>query len=542
MSDLHLDDEDDETNEILNQYKRKLNAYYSNEKDQKQQLWYPMFSHTFHQFKEKKNLSWVKKNQQQFLDNSPNQILKNRWFSEECGSITSLVFSNDGERIIVGHANGLIQMRHGHNGNVLATLRNIQFPPKPIYALEFSKHEERVCYAACTDGIVYRIEIPFIDTSSQNVSTEMCIRKDPALEWLNTQFYGSPGTATNATPFILQRTPALALGVTADSAKIIVGYSDASLKIYDMQTQEAEHVFKVHKIRLQFIPKKLQRVHSGQICAVRCHSDKPYMFASAAWDKTLRIWDTRCKVGCMMTFEGVNVCHDAIDLNREHAISGSWSPAEALCTWDLVAKKRLNIIRVQNRRPDVDGEYIYACRFWRSSQFNRKGKYGIIGGSGTGCVEVINLHNRYITCSYPAPGTVLAVASFNDRIAFGGTSPVFNIVSFHDPKHEEYSPDETPKYDFAVHPVTMFERLREYNLSPRTSEIGYGEGEGEELVEAGTGESEKKLEKTNRSSARASRPELEQPDSSRKSLCTDISKQPFRKSRIITVTNIKSTH
>lgn len=83
-------------------------------------------------------------------------------------------------------------------------------------------------------------------------------------------------------------------------------------------------------------------------------------------------------------------------------------------------------------------------------QYNRKGKYGIIGGSGTDCLEVVNLHNRYITCSYPTPGAVLAVTSFQERIAFGGTSSSFNIVSFHDPKHEKdkYEAAVDPDYDY----------------------------------------------------------------------------------------------
>lgn len=51
-------------------------------------------------------------------------------------------------------------MRHGSTGTVLCTLRNVQFPPKPVYAIEYSMVEERVCYAACMDGAIYRIEIP----------------------------------------------------------------------------------------------------------------------------------------------------------------------------------------------------------------------------------------------------------------------------------------------------------------------------------------------------------------------------------------------
>lgn len=43
--------------------------------------------------------------------------------------------------------------------------------------------------------------------------------------------------------------------------------------------------------------------------------------------------------------------------------------------WDIVAKKKLNTIRVQNRRPDIDGEYIYACRYWRSNDVSALLKY-----------------------------------------------------------------------------------------------------------------------------------------------------------------------
>ncbi|XP_050666616.1 uncharacterized protein LOC126966528 [Leptidea sinapis] len=269
---------------------------------------------------------------------------------------------------------------------------------------------------------------------------------------MTTQFFGNPGILTFAVPFITQRTPALSLGTTADQAKLVVGYADTSIKVYDMETQEAETTYKVQKLRLQLIPKKLQRLHFGQVCAVRCHDDRPTVFASAAWDKTVRVWDIRCSVGCVMTFEGVDVCSDSIDLNRDSLIVGSWQPTEALSVWNLVAKKRECIVRVQNRRPNVDGEYIHACRFWRSKEFNRKGKYGIIGGSGTNCVEVINLHNRYIACSYPAPGTITAITSFNERIAFSGTAPVLTIVTFHDPKHEKYCPDPEPEFDYTKEP------------------------------------------------------------------------------------------
>ncbi|VVC95699.1 unnamed protein product [Leptidea sinapis] len=344
--------------------------------------------------------SWINENYDIFFKDTPNDYLTKISYLSECGFITSMIYSPDGIFLIAGFSTGLIQMRHGSTGVVLSTLRHIQFPPKPVYALQYSRLEERVCYAACADGAVYKIDIPNIVVSVDD-PPEYCIRADPALESMTTQFFGNPGILTFAVPFITQRTPALSLGTTADQAKLVVGYADTSIKVYDMETQEAETTYKVQKLRLQLIPKKLQRLHFGQ---------------------------------------------------RDSLIVGSWQPTEALSVWNLVAKKRECIVRVQNRRPNVDGEYIHACQFWRSKEFNRKGKYGIIGGSGTNCVEVINLHNRYIACSYPAPGTITAITSFNERIAFSGTAPVLTIVTFHDPKHEKYGPDPEPEFDYTKEP------------------------------------------------------------------------------------------
>lgn len=40
---------------------------------------------------------------------------------------------------------------------------------------------------------------------------------------------------------------------------------------------------------MKLMLKKLQRSHSGQVCALRCHPQNVYQFASAAWDNTLRV-------------------------------------------------------------------------------------------------------------------------------------------------------------------------------------------------------------------------------------------------------------
>ncbi|KAL4714195.1 hypothetical protein ACJJTC_008549 [Scirpophaga incertulas] len=347
---------------FVNEYRERIKQQMLRE-DETQKSAFISFAEREHSISDS---GWIKENYEKFFEHTPNEEFIKLHFLSEMGYITSMIYTPDGKFILVGHSSGMIQMRHGVTGTVLHTLRNIQFPPKPIYALQYSRIEERVCYAACMDGAIYRIEIPNLDLSAADIP-EYCIKADPTLQNLYTQFYSAPGISSCATPFVTQRSPALSMGITSDQAKLVVGYADTSVKIYDMETQEIDLNLKVHKIRRQFIPKKLQRMHFHQVCAIRCHDEKPYMFASGAWDNTLRIWDVRCKVGCMMTFEGVNICSDSIDLNREHCIAGSWQPLEALTVWDLAARKRLNIIRVQNRRPDVDGEYIYSCRYWSTT-------------------------------------------------------------------------------------------------------------------------------------------------------------------------------
>ncbi|CAH2074357.1 unnamed protein product, partial [Iphiclides podalirius] len=235
---------------------------------------------------------------------------------------------------------------------------------------------------------------------------------------------------------------------------MVVGYGDACIKIFDMATQELDTTYKVQKLRLQVYSEETATPSYWTGLRVTLRRTEPF-----------HIWDIRCKSGCVTTFEGVNICSDSIDLNRNQCVVGSWQPTEALTVWDIVAKKKVNTIRVQNRRPDVDGEYIYACRYWKSTDFNRKGKYALIGGSGTNCLEVINLHNRYISCSYHTAGTILAIASHQERIAYGGTAPFLTIVSFHDPKHERYKSDIeddpslwTPGNDFLSHSTTTLDQ------------------------------------------------------------------------------------
>jgi hypothetical protein len=92
--------------EIVTELIKNVNYYYNESRSAK--IWYPMF---YNGTRRKKNkCDWVRENHETFLKSASNKIMYNRWFFSECGFITSLIYSPNGSRIIVGHSSGLIQV------------------------------------------------------------------------------------------------------------------------------------------------------------------------------------------------------------------------------------------------------------------------------------------------------------------------------------------------------------------------------------------------------------------------------------------------
>ena len=68
----------------------------------------------FKSFAEKRlsvaDLTWLQDNDERFLDHTANKSLVKVHYLSECGFICSMIFSEDGEHVIVGHSSGLIQV------------------------------------------------------------------------------------------------------------------------------------------------------------------------------------------------------------------------------------------------------------------------------------------------------------------------------------------------------------------------------------------------------------------------------------------------
>ncbi|KOB65167.1 Uncharacterized protein OBRU01_24498, partial [Operophtera brumata] len=68
---------------------------------------------TFVSFAEKRlsatDVAWLQDNEERFFRDTANETLTSQCYRSEYGFISSMIYSADGEFIIVGHASGLIQ-------------------------------------------------------------------------------------------------------------------------------------------------------------------------------------------------------------------------------------------------------------------------------------------------------------------------------------------------------------------------------------------------------------------------------------------------
>lgn len=55
-------------------------------------------------------INWLQDNKEKFFKDTSNQTLVEKHYLSECGFISSMIYTPDGEAIIVGHSTGLIQV------------------------------------------------------------------------------------------------------------------------------------------------------------------------------------------------------------------------------------------------------------------------------------------------------------------------------------------------------------------------------------------------------------------------------------------------
>lgn len=107
-------------------------------------------------------------------------------------------------------------------------------------------------------------------------------------------------------------------------------------------------------------------------------------------------------------------------------VTGSWTAENSLQIWDLRNTQLVDTIVPSNRPKSVAGEFPYCVQFFRGDLI---GQTLVVGGSGTGLVEVIDTRQKKTNASFRTLKAVLAIDSTSGHVVFGGMEDVIRIAA-----------------------------------------------------------------------------------------------------------------
>jgi len=160
---------------------------------------------------------------------------------------------------------------------------------------------------------------------------------------------------------------------------------DYTIKLYDSNLNNSASFNRVVKSYGCFVssdppntmsnsPNDTINSHSNRLQSVEFSNASNDILFTGGWDRTVKIWDKRTQTGLVNTIHGPFICgSDAIDINNHLVLTAAWVKDNALSLWDMRnTKKKLQTLPIKkNAREDLKGgEYLYACKFFSSTQFN----------------------------------------------------------------------------------------------------------------------------------------------------------------------------
>ncbi len=160
---------------------------------------------------------------------------------------------------------------------------------------------------------------------------------------------------------------------------------DYTIKLYDSNLNNSTNFSKLIRSYGCFVssdsptsmsnsPNDTINSHSNRLQSVKFSNASNDILFTGGWDRTVKIWDKRTQTGLVNTIHGPFICgSDAIDINNHLILTAAWVKDNALSLWDMRnTKKKLQSLPIRkNSREDLKGgEYLYACKFFSSTQFN----------------------------------------------------------------------------------------------------------------------------------------------------------------------------
>ena len=183
-------------------------------------------------------------------------------------------------------------------------------------------------------------------------------------------------TETRLHTFQEKNNSVYALDIHPDASKFATAGKDASIRIYDESSKTC--ILKLKKGEGYGV--NCTAGHSNRIFCVKYHPNEYNIVLSGGWDNNVIIWDTRSG-RAERSLNGPHICGEAIDIQGNHIVTGSWRTKQPIDIWDFTSGRIIKSDFYSD--PNEEVSMLYAAAFSRHGlKMIDEPEYMVTGGSG----------------------------------------------------------------------------------------------------------------------------------------------------------------
>ena len=144
-----------------------------------------------------------------------------------------------------------------------------------------------------------------------------------------------------------------------DGSWTAYGDENHTIQLFDSATKKLYQTFEKGSMA------NLNPNHTNRVFSLKSIKDEPHMFLSAAWDNTVRVWDTRAPYSFVRKFSGPSVSADSMDKKGSTLLVGNYDNRHPVQLWDFGSGLLLDNIDVGEK--ENDSSYCFAASYAQNS-------------------------------------------------------------------------------------------------------------------------------------------------------------------------------